>query len=224
MPEQIQIQNNHSYFARECSISRNNPLHMIKVKSLGKKVVFLDLFHEGAKRAVNYDFFKESLFGKRGLYLMQDLGDDFKEAIAVPTPVEIPELPVKETFGNLLLKVFFKTKKIRFHTSDINTEDGVIEKIWCSCLRFAGIAVNDPKIMMSRSDVDEDKKYRTTRQVAQYLACKYTNMSLEKIGYYTGGKHHTTVLSSQEVIKAMIIAEDTFVLEMIEFVNIQLKR
>ncbi|MEL7087628.1 MAG: helix-turn-helix domain-containing protein, partial [Planctomycetota bacterium] len=48
------------------------------------------------------------------------------------------------------------------------------------------------------------------RQICMYLARKRTRFSLEEIGGYFGGRDHTTVMHSIEVVKGRIESEDGF--------------
>ena len=49
-----------------------------------------------------------------------------------------------------------------------------------------------------------DKNIVTARQVAMYILRQLTNLSLEEIGDYFGGKDHSTVFHSLQVIEERI--------------------
>ena len=62
-------------------------------------------------------------------------------------------------------------------------------------------------------DLQSRRRYKSItepRQVCMYLARQRTRFSLEEIGGYFGGRDHTTVMHSIDVVKARIDSEDGF--------------
>lgn len=62
-------------------------------------------------------------------------------------------------------------------------------------------------------DLQSRRRYKSItepRQICMYLARKRTRFSLEEIGGYFGGRDHTTVMHSIEVVKGRIESEDGF--------------
>jgi chromosomal replication initiator protein len=60
------------------------------------------------------------------------------------------------------------------------------------------------------------------RQLAMYLCCMMTDMSLKEVGKAFGGKDHTTVLHAREKIKAQI-EKDPFFLELVNKLQSDIK-
>lgn len=222
MTEPIQIQSKHSYFARECSLTRNNPLHKIKIKWIGKdKIYFVDEFHGTAEKSVRHTFFKDCLFDSKGLFLIQDLGDEEFVApvqeVEVVVPPEIPVLPQKKSFGEFTLNTFirarFTTRENHFFKMDM-PDDVACKTVWKWCCEYIDITEED---LQAKSFV-RSKKYLIARQVAHYLMRKYTNASLNYIGKFTG-KHHATVLNSVKIIDGFIYHNNLFIINMVEIIR-----
>lgn len=77
-------------------------------------------------------------------------------------------------------------------------------------------------------DMDDNyyyTKYRKreivfARQVAMYLTCKYSTMTLGKIGAKFGNKDHATVLHAKKVVKDLIVTYDKIKKQIEEIENL----
>jgi chromosomal replication initiator protein len=54
------------------------------------------------------------------------------------------------------------------------------------------------------------KELVNARQIAMYFAKKYTNHSLKSIGYYFGGRDHSTVIHALQSVSNMLDTEPHF--------------
>ncbi len=81
------------------------------------------------------------------------------------------------------------------------------------------------KYSVDVKDLKGNQRYAsisTPRQVAMYLCCTMTDMSLKDIGRVFGGKDHTTVLHARDKIRKKV-EEDPFFLEMINKLQSDIK-
>ena len=63
------------------------------------------------------------------------------------------------------------------------------------------------------------KEIVMARHVAMYLAKKYTNHSLKSIGYYCGGRDHSTVIHALQTVNDMLATQPQFKASLEELKN-----
>lgn len=91
-----------------------------------------------------------------------------------------------------------QTSNIKRIVNMAPTQISNAERICEAVSRYYSLDSEDLKNKSRKRDVC------TARQIAMYLMCKTTSMSLVSIGNYFNGKDHTTVIHSRNNIKDLI--------------------
>lgn len=68
-------------------------------------------------------------------------------------------------------------------------------------LRFIKDFIKNEMLISEKKFTSGGKKYVFAREVAYYLARKYTNRSLMEIGFWIGYRHYTTVINSLKKVE-----------------------
>lgn len=66
---------------------------------------------------------------------------------------------------------------------------------------------------------DRSTKQRRTRQLIAYFAYRYCGMTYKNIGEMLGGRHHTTMMSSCDIIRDMLLTNDPVVCGYVNEIN-----
>lgn len=54
------------------------------------------------------------------------------------------------------------------------------------------------------------REYSEARQIAQYVLCMYTSMSLSAIGRYFGGRDHSTIIHARDTVRDLMRSDRKF--------------